>query len=393
LNLFRNMEPQPTRGIESGVRRARVVHATESATVTMARGRISRAELTAFLAANYRTGGADPPALASHNAYVAAVAGMPQLVAAWQALAFVACDAPAVCPEAHAQPLAPLSDHLGYAEPSVWSEADGHGSEMRILSGRAASGNGSLSSSSGGIQGVGALGSGTNGVGGGALALLLAPIVVGLLEHHSECGDPQTCSAFARIVELAFSPPARPPPRNTAPEQTSDPAAGHEEDVESLAPRHVRTRWLHAYVEQLHRLRQYVSACSVVKSSDDELLRKASARSTTVNVGGSLKARPVCTVCELPVRGLHAWCQGCGHGGHVHHLRSWFEKHVECPAGCGHRCLVRPCPAPIETVLFTAGELLAAQATGETSVATGTAGAAARAAATLSSCGGDFVLL
>jgi len=161
----------------------------------------------------------------------------------------------------------------------------------------------------------------------------------------------------------------------------ADPA--EDEDTNSLVPVQERTRWLHAYVEQLYRLRQFVSACYIVKSSDDELLRKASARSTTVNIGGMLKARPVCAVCELPVRGLHAWCQGCGHGGHVHHLRGWFEKHVECPAGCGHRCLVRRCSAPIETTLFTADELVVSPADGETYVAPGTAEAAARAAATL----------
>mmetsp|Transcript_11851 Transcript_11851/g.39005 ORF Transcript_11851/g.39005 Transcript_11851/m.39005 type:complete len:320 (+) Transcript_11851:152-1111(+) len=319
---------------------------------------------------------------------------MSQLVAAWQALAFVACDAPAIPPVAHAQPPAPLDDQLGYAEPSVWSEADSHGSEMRLLAGSTTSGGGSLTSSSGGTQGFGALGGGTGGAGNGALAMLLAPIVVGLLEHHSECGDPQTCSAFARVVELAFGPSARPPGRGASPGKlTADPAAGQDEDMDSLVPLQVRTRWLHAYVEQLHRLRQFVSACSIVKSSDDELLRKASARSTTVNIGGMLKARPVCAVCELPVRGLHAWCQGCGHGGHVHHLRSWFEKNVECPAGCGHRCLVRRCSAPIETTLFTADELVVSPADGETYVAPGTAEAAARAAATLSSCGGEFVLL
>jgi hypothetical protein len=359
---------------------------------------MSRAELTAFLAANYRTGGADPPALASHNAHVAAVAGMPQLVAAWQALAFVTCDVPAVPPAAHAQPPAPPSDQLGYTEPSVYSEADGQSFEMRLLAGSTTSGGGSQSSSSGGTLLPGAVGGGNTGGGGGPLALLLAPIVVGFLEHHSECGDPQTCSAFARVVELAFGPPVRPLGSGGSPgEPTADSTAGQDEDMDkdmdSLVPLHVRTRWLHAYVEQLHRLRQFVSACSIIKSSDDEQLRKASARSTTVNIGGALKSRPVCAVCELPVRGLHAWCQGCGHGGHLHHLRSWFEKHVECPAGCGHRCLVRCCPPPIETAFCTAGELEVPPVGGEAFVAPEHAGAAAMAAATLSSCGGDFVLL
>ncbi|PZC85883.1 hypothetical protein B5X24_HaOG215245 [Helicoverpa armigera] len=45
-----------------------------------------------------------------------------------------------------------------------------------------------------------------------------------------------------------------------------------------------------------------------------------------------------CAVCRRPVRGLYAWCQGCSHGGHLHHLRRWLDQHQLCPAGCGHHC-------------------------------------------------------
>ena len=31
----------------------------------------------------------------------------------------------------------------------------------------------------------------------------------------------------------------------------------------------------------------------------------------------------------------------CKHGGHTAHLREWFEsENVECPTGCGCRCMV-----------------------------------------------------
>lgn len=46
-------------------------------------------------------------------------------------------------------------------------------------------------------------------------------------------------------------------------------------------------------------------------------------------------------MCQLPVRGLVAWCQGCGHGGHAEHLHAWFQTNLECPTGCGHRCQIR----------------------------------------------------
>ena len=44
---------------------------------------------------------------------------------------------------------------------------------------------------------------------------------------------------------------------------------------------------------------------------------------------------------EQPVRGLYAWCQGCAHGGHLHHMKEWFTKNNLCPAGCGHACDLR----------------------------------------------------
>lgn len=46
----------------------------------------------------------------------------------------------------------------------------------------------------------------------------------------------------------------------------------------------------------------------------------------------------VCSVCHIPVKGLYVWCQGCAHGGHLEHLKEWFEKREYCPTGCGHKC-------------------------------------------------------
>lgn len=48
-----------------------------------------------------------------------------------------------------------------------------------------------------------------------------------------------------------------------------------------------------------------------------------------------------CSVCCMTVKGLYAWCQACGHGGHPSHIEEWFEDNLECPTGCGHQCVVR----------------------------------------------------
>lgn len=45
-----------------------------------------------------------------------------------------------------------------------------------------------------------------------------------------------------------------------------------------------------------------------------------------------------CSVCQLVVRGQSMFCMACGHGGHVAHLREWFEFENACPTGCGCWC-------------------------------------------------------
>ncbi|CAI5740772.1 unnamed protein product [Peronospora destructor] len=45
-----------------------------------------------------------------------------------------------------------------------------------------------------------------------------------------------------------------------------------------------------------------------------------------------------CSMCQLVVRGQSMFCMTCGHGGHVTHLREWFEVETMCPTGCGCWC-------------------------------------------------------
>eukprot|EP00597_Dinobryon_sp_UTEXLB2267_P011607 CAMPEP_0170132396 /NCGR_PEP_ID=MMETSP0020_2-20130122/23834_1 /TAXON_ID=98059 /ORGANISM="Dinobryon sp., Strain UTEXLB2267" /LENGTH=956 /DNA_ID=CAMNT_0010367685 /DNA_START=335 /DNA_END=3205 /DNA_ORIENTATION=- len=50
-----------------------------------------------------------------------------------------------------------------------------------------------------------------------------------------------------------------------------------------------------------------------------------------------------CCLCLLPVRRGYSFCGACGHGGHLHHMQSWFEAgRDECPAGCGCLCSAGP---------------------------------------------------
>ena len=42
---------------------------------------------------------------------------------------------------------------------------------------------------------------------------------------------------------------------------------------------------------------------------------------------------------HAPVKGLYSMCEVCGHGGHMSHLKEWFNSHSLCPSGCGHNCV------------------------------------------------------
>ena len=155
-----------------------------------------------------------------------------------------------------------------------------------------------------------------------ALLSVILPVIESLLEHHAERGDAQTCAVLARTLRPVS---------------------------EKLAPKGRIRKWTLGYVEQLHRLQLFGLANAVIKQSDDERVQQLNQRSTTVTVGGggasssqNKPARARCSVCQLPVRGLHSWNQGCGHGGHMRCLRKWFDQgHAECPTGCGHICLLR----------------------------------------------------
>ena len=45
-----------------------------------------------------------------------------------------------------------------------------------------------------------------------------------------------------------------------------------------------------------------------------------------------------CVICRMPVRGLGFVCPSCGHGGHLKHVRGWWNEHSLCPASCGCNC-------------------------------------------------------
>ena len=115
-----------------------------------------------------------------------------------------------------------------------------------------------------------------------------------------------------------------------------------------------------AYTELLRSHQLFALAAEVMSQCDAEMHQDLEGLTTTTKNSTfiRLSTKPAreanaaerraalragnCAVCHLPTRGLFVWCQGCGHGGHAEHLRDWFAENIECPAGCGHRCQLRP---------------------------------------------------
>lgn len=47
-----------------------------------------------------------------------------------------------------------------------------------------------------------------------------------------------------------------------------------------------------------------------------------------------------CGICQEGIRGAAVYCPVCLHGGHIDHMRQWFEDMEQpfCPTGCGCDC-------------------------------------------------------
>lgn len=161
-------------------------------------------------------------------------------------------------------------------------------------------------------------------------------------------------------------------------------------------------QWVWGYVDLLERFQLWQVRASLIRNSDVQEIKTMNQESTSMSTAchhcgkaiassGPIPAFWVCnrcrklqggcSICHLPVKGRYAWCQGCGHGGHIDHIRDWFlrgaadsiseaadamlakysdpaapvvrsrsksttsmshvhDDSVECPTGCGHRCML-----------------------------------------------------
>eukprot|EP01090_Pellita_catalonica_P014044 TRINITY_DN3481_c0_g1_i1.p1 TRINITY_DN3481_c0_g1~~TRINITY_DN3481_c0_g1_i1.p1 ORF type:complete len:586 (-),score=104.47 TRINITY_DN3481_c0_g1_i1:92-1849(-) len=152
-----------------------------------------------------------------------------------------------------------------------------------------------------------------------------APLVIQMLELYADHGDVQTCVAIMMIVW----------------------------DRIELDER-LCTQWVMSYLELLYRLEMWCEANEFVKLCPIKKIHEVNQKSTTyhancpkcrsslLDYGWACKKcnaiTNTCSLCRTVVRGLYIWCQGCGHGGHLDHMKEWFANETNCPV-CNHVCM------------------------------------------------------
>lgn len=120
---------------------------------------------------------------------------------------------------------------------------------------------------------------------------------------------------------------------------------------ESLAE--IRSRSILFYIRALQHMKLYLEASAVIRLCPpsciakginlDKPFRELNHVNTSFEFTSiPSQQTPHCCVCGLKVTGLSVWCPGCGHGGHIEHIRAWLERSSQCPSGCSHICKFTP---------------------------------------------------
>ncbi|CAG0879574.1 unnamed protein product [Darwinula stevensoni] len=154
-----------------------------------------------------------------------------------------------------------------------------------------------------------------------------SPLVIECLHFYAELGDVQTAVSLLLVLG---------------------------DRVRNAIPKNVQESWCEGYLEILSRLRLFNVATQVIELCTLPSIHSLNHQSTVyhtkcpqcdhllVRSGWACdrcrQLTNTCSVCHQVVRGLYVWCQGCGHGGHMTHLKDWFSQNTTCPTGCQHLC-------------------------------------------------------
>jgi len=125
--------------------------------------------------------------------------------------------------------------------------------------------------------------------------------------------------------------------------------------VRDLIPKDEQEDWYSGYLDILYQFQLFNIATEVINFAP-EPINTLNHNMTTIHMQCQMCNKPIaidkpgcyckkcekitqtCAVCQIPVKGLFVWCQGCGHGGHLIHMKEWYKLNTHCPTGCGHKC-------------------------------------------------------
>ncbi|XP_077864597.1 GATOR2 complex protein WDR24 [Saccoglossus kowalevskii] len=124
--------------------------------------------------------------------------------------------------------------------------------------------------------------------------------------------------------------------------------------IRNLIDETTQELWFMSYIELLCRFQLWVVATEIIKLSNHHAVGALNQASTTIHTNCNKCNKSLitsgwvcnrcqsitntCSICHHVVKGLYVWCQGCSHGGHLHHIEEWLKSSSWCPAGCGHKC-------------------------------------------------------
>lgn len=122
-----------------------------------------------------------------------------------------------------------------------------------------------------------------------------------------------------------------------------------------MLPIALQEHWILEYLDMLGKFKLWHIATQIIQLAWIPSISQLNQQSTQIHVSCAACTKQLqrsawlcdhchtsehalCSVCNQVVRGMYVWCQGCAHGGHINHMREWFNGNRQCPAGCGHFC-------------------------------------------------------
>jgi len=187
-------------------------------------------------------------------------------------------------------------------------------------------------------------------------ALAAGKTVRDILEERCDAGDVQTCACICEVLKVAKGLRVAP---------ADGLGGGARPFLDAVSTEQQRKEWAWWYVELLRQLELSMQANELCKDHDDDLIASMNLDTTSHYVSCARCKKPItvsekeneaawcttpkcrgplaasvssCVLCRQPVKGMYTVCPGCGHGGHLGHMTSWFAKQDTCPSGCGHIC-------------------------------------------------------